>query len=465
MHQTGRSSISREELEEHIADLLPEVGGWSTDAAAFVDDVRDRSGLLETSDLGQYAFSHLPFQEYLAARESANSEDKQAVLLENVGKDWWQEVALLHAGLTEATPVVEALLATEDDLAQTQLLLAGRCVAEAPQMERQTREKVLVRLQENLAKSTDRLFLETGQVLAQIAGEDSVDFLLSLARDEPQLRPATLWSLGQMVRQSNNVLSERVMERLLVHFQGEDLRHEAGAALVRVWFGGSTTQLQARLPSSLLARAGSVLAEAMDYTLVTVPSGEFQMGEEKRRVHVDAFQIGKYMITNAQYARFVADTSHPPPAHWEGREFPASKALHPVVFVSLYDADAYATWAGKRLPTEEEWEKAARGTDGREYPWGEWQEGGCNTRETGIGDSTPVDRYSPRSDSPYGCVDMAGNVWEWTAPGWVSNNPVVRGGSFNYLQGVSRCSYRIRHNPNSPSEDIGFRVAATLDSP
>jgi hypothetical protein len=465
MHQAGRSHIPQGELEEHIGSLLPKVGGWPTDTADFVDEVRERSGLLAGEEPGGYAFSHLTFQEYLVAREMADNEKKRKLLLENIGDDWWQEVTLLYAGMAEATPIVEALLAVEDDPSCTRLLLAGRCVAEAPQMKQHARERVIDRLEERLATSTDGLFLRTGQVLAEIAGEDSVDFFLRLAHDDPEERETTLWSLGQMVRQPNNAVGARVMEQLLARFEGEELQEEAGAALVEVWFGGSTTELEKCLPSSVLAHARGVLAEAMDYTMVTVPAGEFQMGEEKQRVHVDTFQIGKYAVTNAQYKRFVDATGHPPPPYWEGRDCPAGKAIHPVVFVSWYDAEAYVKWAGKRLPTEEEWEKAARGTDGREYPWGDWEEGRCNTREAGIGDTTPVDQYSPLSDSPYGCVDMAGNVWEWTAPGWVSTNPVVRGGSHNYLQGIARCSYRIRHNPHSPSNDLGLRVAASRGSP
>ena len=141
-----------------------------------------------------------------------------------------------------------------------------------------------------------------------------------------------------------------------------------------------------------------------------MPAGKFLYGDDKKEVELPQFWIAKAPVTNAQYARFVAETGREPPDHWKGKTPPQKIAGHPMTYVSWDDAVAYATWAGGRLPTEEEWEKAARGTDGREYPWGKWAEGRCNTKEAGIGGTTPVGQYSPQGDSPYGCQDCAGNV-------------------------------------------------------
>jgi len=471
MHRENRRDISRRELETHIGELLPAVGGGQADAADFLDEVRERSGLLVEVGQGTYAFSHLTFQEYLCAREVADNEHMRGLLLERAGDEWWQEVTLLYAGMADATPIVDSLLVAEDDEARTRLLLAGRCVAEAVRVKKRTRQQVLRRLEEASATSTGKRFMETGQVLADLAGEDSVDFFLHLAHDDPDRRRAALWSLGQMGRQPNPALRERVLERLQAHFQGEALCQEAGAALAEVWGVQMVAELRKRqVPSALLEQAMTALAEAMEAMLITIPAGEFLMGDGKRQVYVEAFQIDKYPVTNAQYKRFLdANPDHPVPFvdtdwagpyNWDGaaRSFPPDKAGHPVVLESWHDAVAYARWAGKRLPTEEEWEKAARGTDGREYPWGDREPTPdlCNFGGN-VGGTTPVGRYSPQGDSPYGCVDMAGNVWEWTASDYSKDSKVLRGGSWLLDWNSVRAFYRDHDTPGRRSYFVGFR--------
>ena len=144
----------------------------------------------------------------------------------------------------------------------------------------------------------------------------------------------------------------------------------------------------------------------------------FQVQNFRRRVTLQRFAMDETLVTNAQFARFLA-ASHYRPKHrenflkqWQGGRPPAGGEDHPVVHVDHDDARAYAKWAGKRLPTEEEWQYAAQGADGRKYPWGEQMEPGrCNTGQTG--GTTPVKAF-PRGCSPFGCYDMCGNVWQWT---------------------------------------------------
>ena len=206
---------------------------------------------------------------------------------------------------------------------------------------------------------------------------------------------------------------------------------------------------------------------------VWVPPGEFILGGEYglplQVVRLEkGFFAARTPVTNAQYARFVAETGRALPEHWRGRPSPTELADHPVVNVSWHDAVAYAEWAGARLPTEQEWEKAARGYDGREYPWGAWAEGRCNAAEAGIGETSPVGRFSPDGDSPYGLQDAAGNVWEWTASEWGvrSESRVVRGGSFIYSRDNARCAFRRGGCYPTCGWDLGgFRVVVSPISP
>jgi formylglycine-generating enzyme required for sulfatase activity len=195
--------------------------------------------------------------------------------------------------------------------------------------------------------------------------------------------------------------------------------------------------------------------------MVRVPAGKFLYGDDKSEVELPEFWIDKAPVTEAEYARFVAEMGHEPPSHWKGKSPPKQIADHPVTWVSWYDAVAYAKWVGGRLPTEQEWEKAARGMDGREYPWGEWAEGDCNSEDRSIGDTTPVGKYSPQGDSPYGCVDMAFNVWEWTTSKWEPGDKrrVVRGGPWGLGRGVGRCAGRFGAPPDQVIGLTGLRVA------
>lgn len=203
--------------------------------------------------------------------------------------------------------------------------------------------------------------------------------------------------------------------------------------------------------------------------LVEVPAGPFLMGEgkERHRLTLPAFRIGKYPVTVGQFRAFVEASGFRPgdPDCLRGI------ANHPVVSVTWHGARAYCAWltgvwraAGRigadeevRLPTEAEWEKAARGADARRWPWGnEWTDGLANTAEAGIGGTSAVDAY-PAGASPYGALDMAGNVWEWTLPE-EGECRVLRGGSFLFSIDTVRCATRYWTYPGDWRSDMGFRV-------
>lgn len=158
--------------------------------------------------------------------------------------------------------------------------------------------------------------------------------------------------------------------------------------------------------------------------MVTVPAGNFLMGTNSKRsdaynrpqhtVYLPEFKIDKYLVTNAEYAKFVAATKYRVPLDWADGKIPDEKITYPVTMVTWYGADKYCKWKGKRLPSEAEWEKAARGTDGRRWPWGNKMDASRLNTYYHLGSSNEVTKYKT-GVSPYGAYDMAGNVSEWTA--------------------------------------------------
>lgn len=259
------------------------------------------------------------------------------------------------------------------------------------------------------------------------------------------------------------------------------------------------------------------MASVLNLDFVLVPAGEVIIGSSRNdraagdderpqhRLEISDFHIMRHPVTNAQYRLFVEATGHRPPLFWPAGQMPEELADHPVVGVSFHDAVAFCRWARQvtglplRLPTEVEWEKAARGPDGRLYPWGNaWEAGRCNTREMHSTGTTPVGRFSLAGDSPYGVADMAGNVQNWCSSlfgpypydptdgrevlvnemeppsllprfhesGAIANperheanlgKQTLRGGSWRGGRHEARCAYRSWAAPMHRSDDTGFR--------
>lgn len=169
-------------------------------------------------------------------------------------------------------------------------------------------------------------------------------------------------------------------------------------------------------------RDGKLMAE--------VPEGIFLAGADNDPTWLDAFYVDAFPTTNADYARFCAATGHEHPRHWGGARCPRELYDHPVVEVSWQDAYAYAEWTGKALPGALQWEKAARGTTGTCYPWGDQTTAAkCNVRETGIGKTTPVSRFHS-GVSPYGVYDLVGNIWEWCSTTVTSGRYELKGSAW-----------------------------------
>jgi len=197
--------------------------------------------------------------------------------------------------------------------------------------------------------------------------------------------------------------------------------------------------------------------------MILVPAGEFLFGADREKAVTGAFYIDRFPVTNAEYKKFVEATGHEHPAHWRRGTWPEGKADHPVVQVTWESAAAYAHWAGKRLPTEQEWEKAARGADGRRWPWGNtFDPRRCNTSSDG---TTPVGHYSPAGDSSYGCADMAGNVWEWIGGKPSPLRMPLRGGDWLDGEAEAQTFFRRMHTPKRKNDFVGFRCAADVATP
>lgn len=271
---------------------------------------------------------------------------------------------------------------------------------------------------------------------------------------------------------------------------GSDGEFRAGNKVKSVANGGAPHHSgpSPHIPHEMIGKDGA--------PMVLVPAGEFAMGSDKgdedefpvHRVNLNAFYIDKFEVTNGRFAKFVDAIQSEPPWGFADKDTPVTSADRPVRWVSWMDAMGYCLWAGKRLPTEAEWEKAARGTDGRIYPWGNDQptpvhavyglkEGGEETiSEIGARD---------KGRSPYGAYDLAGNLYEWVMDWYAEDyylnfaaNPAVnprgpiegsvkvqRGGSYINSPYRLRSSFRTKGEPAEQDPNVGFRCAQDVPKP
>ncbi len=286
--------------------------------------------------------------------------------------------------------------------------------------------------------------------------------ILSLVREMlgSQVKiPATMPSLWRRYLQGEPSFPARV------RFKGREFIHVPAGSFVMGSTVAAVADLFVRFGNEYLPR------EALDAEL------------PQDTVSVSDFYISRYPVTNEEYKAFIDDERDQPlhnqydelsqAYNWNLRErtFPPGKEKYPVGMVTWQDALAYCKWFGGRLPTEAEWEKAARGTDGREWPWGDWQTGRCNCG--GSLELVPTGSFSAESDSPYGVSEMAGNVFEWCSSLFRSypyragdgrenmeleGKRVVRGGPAGPWVLKSRCAYRQGNEPGDYGFSIGFRV-------
>lgn len=526
-HSRALTESNGKELERLIGPLLPAVD-CNLSAAEVLRQIEERSGILVARAQDRFVFAHRTLQEYLTAKVLAASPDRYGEILAHLRDEPWREVILLYVGLIEdATPLVRAILHQPDDHDCNLLFLAGQCLVEDVRVDEDVRSQVVEALDRSFRQSSDPLTLERlGRTLAAIGGVDVVELFGGVLREgaAPQQAGAAR-ALGRLG--ARTARAETVGLQLVQALRAGDagVRREAALALAELGWRGEaalTALGQARQDKEEKVRAAALwalleLGQAEQLGMVRVPAGEFEMGSDeddpmaqdwekpKHRLYLGDYYIGRYPVTNAEFAHFVDATGYQARYPWQdyagrGRE------NYPVVDVTWHDACAYAAWLGGHLPSEAQWEKAA-GWDAqqgvkRRWPWGDvWDASRCNSKEARAGtrgvmgrlrrlrpgqrdmpETTPVGSYSPRGDSPYGAADMAGNVWEWCSSLWGDdlNKPsfgypydpddgrenmeargirILRGGSWHTGRTFVRCAYRGRSHPGRWNDNGGFRVA------
>ncbi len=424
MHRSNQKEISSEELRKHLesafSDFIKEKEEIREAAERFIRVIEERTGLLAARGQGAYSFSHLTFQEYLAALSIAEREDYIPFTLRCAQMRWWREVILLEAGYlgTQGKKRVSRLIRAIADLKEEpepfhNLVLAAECLKDAgdSRVEGNLKRDVMVRLRKGVEKPPPLIAKWT----RRFGAKEWIEY-----------------------------------------------RSAAMDALVRIG-------------------AGFWSMPYGEPEWVEIPAGEFVMGEGKeRKVHLDAYAISKVPVSNAQYLLFVKDVGYEQPGHWTDGKPPKNIESHPVVNVSWFDAAEYCNWLGHKtgrkigLPTEAQWERAARGIDGRIFPWGnKWDPLKCNSAELGIVNTTPAGIF-PEGASPEGALDMMGNVWEWCFDWYgpfqdhFARDPkgskdearwTYRGGSFGYWSFFGRSALRLSGGPAFRHLHLGFRLA------
>ncbi len=423
MLESSSPDIDYDELKEQLGKMFMKEMGIKMRqgrqyAKEFIEVMGSGSGILEEKSSSRYGFMHETFKEYLAARIlSDHSTDPVRDLGNHLLDPKWREVVLLAAASMKPKDVTGFVqqITKQDSKEFRNLVLAGECLMDVPS----NKLKRAV-VEEFIAKARE------------IAGGDHAS------------------------------------------------RIRAELAEILAWLG--------EMPKDLFA-------------FIDIPEGRYQLSVGP--FDITGVALSKYPVTNEWFRKFVEAEGYSKLEYWrrEGRKWLIyTKALHPhfwhkkewtcpsspVVGVTWWEADAFCRFLTKtkddgyiyRLPDEREWEAAAAGFEAREYPWGKWEEGKCNTLLSGIEKTSPVGLF-PKGETPEGVAELAGNVWEWTTSDYFQKKaledfpfgeraqrlfkwqPVLRGGSWYDNPQAARCAARGRTTPEDRTDIIGFRCART----
>lgn len=505
------------DLQELVAPLLAS-RKLPIDAEDFIGQISSRSGVLMDFGVDEYGFAHRALQDRLSA-DYIVDERLTELLLEHADQDEWREVILIAIGLVTKdlrAELLEALLANSDASAAS-LAMAGSALAEGIQVEPALRARITDQLtaQLNAAKTSSDFGLLSGALFDTDpkAMQDWIGTVLTGRNRDMQKRVLTslipdlgLEGAKPFLPTLTNVLADPhadVNLRSQCSLAIAKLKPPADSELMNALFSAARDQHDETLKRAA-TWAYCELGGFERFGLLKIPAGEFLMGssetdsqagnDEKPQhtVYLPDYYIAKNPVTVQEYRNFLDESGY------KTSDERSLKGVsdHPVVYVTWKDALAFARWHGLTLPSEAEWEKAARGTDGRIYPWGNtWQNGLANTseywevsqtlwdrlrrRKKDRLSATPVGTF-PKGNSPYGCVDMAGNVWEWTRSALkdypydptdgrededASGRRALRGGSFRGNRRYARCAYRSELDIVIFYFNFGVRVCASPISP
>ncbi|MDP7057130.1 MAG: SUMF1/EgtB/PvdO family nonheme iron enzyme [Nitrospinaceae bacterium] len=390
---------------------------------------------------GRWQFRHPSFQEFFAARALAKKADWKKTAGERCRDERWEEMLKFFSGMVPANEIFDIFMK------QGALFLAGNSVLEAEDLSEE-RKLLIAQLLKYQCRDSFPQFTRCRLIKV----EDVI-----AANGPSVLRPLLVSLLKRESRDGRILYS--VIE-LLLALEGIDWselvdRQEFGSLKTVKELEGFLSEVSdpeaVQLP--IVKRWGE---------MVTIPEGKFiyqDEVDEEDHVFLKEYSIMKFLVTNALYKEF--DPQHT-------LRFPKYSYLedHPVIGINFYEATVCALWLGRRLPIEKEWEKASRGTDGRDYPWGEamgYQNEYANSCDFMIGQTSSVAEFE-QGLSPFGCFDMAGNVWEWCvqlhSKGHTTQR-VVRGGSWLNYMVHSKCTYRNTFDPDERYPAIGFRCVST----
>ena len=435
-------------------------------AGELLDNIRAESGILVEKGLDQsgelvIGFSHLTFQEYLAADAIHRRIDKLPLLRSNMFNPDWREVLLLYVSMENGTSIIQACLADKNFTLINRLLLTGRCLAEEGQVDHAVRQQVLGGLWSYFYPPGYTDSRRVKDLIWRVGGTKRYDWMLENMVDlfSNEERLSLERSLEDLETRSYYSLMQGILRRVMENDADINNRYQVGCILSAI---GDPRELD---------------------EMTLIPGGEFWMGDDKRihRLNLKDYEIRKYPVTNGEYYQFISETGHRSRIQWMGDQPPPWRSNQPVVSVNWHDANTFCEWLTARtgkpfhLPSEAQWEKAARGTeDKREWPWGDkFDPMLANTAQaSGDWSTTPVGMY-PGGVSPFGLMDMAGNVWEWCSSLYkpypynpddgreevnISGSRVRRGGAFYTGASGARCAARDGYFPLNQWANLGFRV-------